>query len=311
MNSVKLITKADILKYWPISVNLDDSRVNPWIVRAQDSRLSAILGASLYLALQKGFIANFTNPDFANGLTGWGQVVGDKPWTAGTFGATVAMTLTDQSAILNQKIATPLAPFRITGNVSQAGTVVKAIFVAWSGTGVPEEIGSITSLPLGPFSLLITPTKTYEYVGVYMDSPTGSGNISLSSFNLVMEDRLDKLFYGDIYQYDTNYDQRFTGVYELLCAYSYAFLVDNDGTHVTRGGVVKKTTEQSENMPPQSVSVKSQDAYSEAIRLEGEFFRYMSVKNANYPEYMSTAPSQPTALNFWNASKRGCGRYGY
>lgn len=179
-----VLTKAELGSWWPISVNLDDARVNPWIARAQEARLQQLLGPSLYYALLQGF-----------------------PVTAG--------------------------------------------------------------------------------------------------------DRFDKLLNGDTYKFDSNYDQRFPGVKELLSAYTYAFLVDNNAVHITRGGVQRKTTpELSENLPAQTISVKSQDAYSEAIRLEGEFYKYISVVSATYPEYMFDRAPKNSSQNFWNASRGRTVRYG-
>ena len=172
----QLIQKADILEFWPLSLNIDDARINPWIQRAQNSRLQSVLGPALYYAL--------------------------------------------------------------------------------------------------------------------------------ATATIVPGDRFDKLMVGDDYQYDTNFEQRFPGVRELLCAYSYAFLVDNNAVHVTRGGVNRKAAvDVSENVAAQTTSLKSQDAYSEAIRLEGEFFKYMSKKQDVYPEYDSSAPSQRSSQMFWNASR--------
>lgn len=173
----QLVTKDDVKMFWPLSQNLDDARVNPWIMRAQESRLQILLGPALYYRL----------------------------WN-------------DAPAFADADLA--------------------------------------------------------------------------------------KLFNGDVYKYDTNYDQRFPGVKELLCAYAYAFIVDNNQLHVTRGGVQRKVTpELSENVSPQTTSVKSQDAYSEAIRLEGEFFRYMSKQSAAFPEYNADKAPKNTSQMFWNASR--------
>jgi hypothetical protein len=58
------------------------------------------------------------------------------------------------------------------------------------------------------------------------------------------------------------------------------------------------------------VSTASQAAYSEAIRLEGQFYDFMAQRSGDYPEYeLGGRPSKNSSLNFFNAST--CGRYGF
>ena len=175
-----LITKTDILSFWPISVNLDDARVNPYITRAEQNNLSAILGPELYYALSQAVI--------------------------------------------------------------------------------------------------------------------------------VPGDRFDKLLNGTVYKYGTNFNRQFPGVKQLLCAYAYAYLVSNNPIHVTRGGVNKKVGEQTENVDAKQAESKSQEAYSEAIRLEGEFYNWIYQVAGTYKEFNPSSPAKKSSFNFFNAS-RGSARY--
>jgi hypothetical protein len=178
-----LISKADIILFWPMSLNMDDARIDPYVVRAEQNQLSSLIGPELYLALKTAF-----------------------PWTPG--------------------------------------------------------------------------------------------------------DRFDKLFNGDVYKEGGagNYEREYPGLKPLLAAYAFAYIMDNNPVHVTRGGVNRKAGDETENVPTSEVGNKSGSAYSEAIRLEGEFRRYISVVSAVYPEYFSQGPAKNSSFNFFNAS-RGCGRY--
>ena len=175
------IFKADILAFWPLSLNIDDGRVNPYILRAQDNQLAAILGPELCLAL----------------IT----ALEDDP--------------------------TPPIPQRLTD--------------LWEGVEYVKDRGP--------------------------------------------------------------YKRKFPGVKELLCAYAYSYLVDQNAVHVTRGGVTRKAGEGQENLTTKETGDKSQTAYSEAIRLEGEFYDFMSMKQRDYPEFYYSGPAKAGAFNFFNASR--------
>jgi len=170
-----LITKTDILNYWPLSLNIDDARVNPWIEKAEYNRLSATLSPELFFALKEA---------------------------------------------------------------------------------------------------TITPG-----------------------------DRFDKLLNGDKYVDAGNYERYFEGVKPLLAAYSFAYIIENNAVHVTRGGVNRKAGEQTENTTTRENNDRGQFAYSEAIRLEGEFYKYLTAKTGVYPEYQGTRPNKSGSFNFFNASK--------
>jgi hypothetical protein len=127
---------------------------------------------------------------------------------------------------------------------------------------------------------------------------------ALKNATIVPNDRFDRLLNGEPYiDINNGYPMMYPGLKELLCAYAYAYIVDGNPVHITRGGNTKKNTEQSENVPEKATNLKSQDAYSEAIRLEGEFYRWILVRGADYPEYGFGRPSKPLSFNFFNASR--------
>ena len=179
-----LITKADILTYWPISLNLDDSRVNPYIVRAEEAFLQPLISPELYYALTEA--------------------------------------------------------------------------------------------------------------------------------EIVIGDRFDKLLNGDTYKDGSNYERKYVGLKPLIAAYAYSLIVDNNAVHVTRGGVNRKTGDNTENLTTGETGYKSSGAYSEAIRLEGQFYDYMSQRSGVYPEWGlgGNGPAKNSAFNFFNASN-GRIRYGF
>ena len=173
-----LITKTDILEFWPLSLNIDDARINPSIIRAEQNNLTAILGPELYFALSEAVI--------------------------------------------------------------------------------------------------------------------------------VPGDRFDKLLDGEPYTSGSNFPRQWVGVKQLLCSYAFAYFSANNPLHVTRGGVNKKGGEDTENAPTREVNYLSQQAYSESIRLEGEFKTWIyspGVQNI-YPEYGGgDAPAKNASFNFWNGSR--------
>lgn len=176
-----LITKIDIIEFWPMSVNMDDARIDPYILRAEQNSFAAILSPELYFALKNATI--------------------------------------------------------------------------------------------------------------------------------VSGDRFDKLFNGDEYTNGSSYQIFFPGTRQLLCAYAFALISANNPVHVTRGGNNRKAGEQTENITPKETNDLSQQVYSEAIRLEGEFYRYMSEKQSVYPEFQNTQPGKNASFNFFNASRSA--RYGF
>ena len=66
MAETQLITKADILETWHMGKNLNDDRINPNILRAQQSDLKPFLGDALY----HDFITNLTDPKYQDLLNG-------------------------------------------------------------------------------------------------------------------------------------------------------------------------------------------------------------------------------------------------
>jgi len=145
----------------------------------------------------------------------------------------------------------------------------------------------------GPFKTLLSP-ELY---------------LALKDAVIVVGDRFDKLMTGEKYKYGSNFDIEWEGAKKLLCAYAYAQVVESNPMHITRGGNVNKQTDQSEKAPDKNTSLTSREAYGEAIRLEGEFQRWISQKQPAYPEYTGGRPAKEASVNFFNASRPI--RYGY
>ena len=54
---------------------------------------------------------------------------------------------------------------------------------------------------------------------------------------------------------------------------------------MTRGGLKRKLTEQSENEDDSQINQETRDARSEAVRLENETNEYLDQERSNYPNW--------------------------
>ena len=66
MAEAALITKTDITKYWHMGKNLNDDRINPHILRAQQAELKPFLGDALYF----DFVTNMSEDKYVTLLNG-------------------------------------------------------------------------------------------------------------------------------------------------------------------------------------------------------------------------------------------------
>lgn len=66
MAETALITKSDILSFYPIGKNINSERVDPHILRAQQSELKSFLGDALYF----DFVTNVTDAKYVDLLNG-------------------------------------------------------------------------------------------------------------------------------------------------------------------------------------------------------------------------------------------------
>ena len=101
--------------------------------------------------------------------------------------------------------------------------------------------------------------------------------------NNIGDAQIIKLLDGEDYKRN-NKDVFFNGVKQLLAAYSYRRLVGGE-TFVTRGGLKRKLTEQSENEDDSQINQETRDARSEAVRLENETNEYLDQERSNYPNW--------------------------
>lgn len=317
-----LITLTDIKEFWPISLNMEASRVDPYVVRAEQNNLQSILSPQLYNVLKKNFTRDFYNNYFENTLPPWQQVqvaVADVEWVNGDANG-IAVSLTGvapvimYSKLIYQKVQTHGKPLVLTVT---GDTEIPFDVEAWGGhkADMSDKV-LLNTVIFGPgltdpIEVPINPLAQMSYVGFRIRQTVGGGpgKVIIQQAHLKMEQRLYDLFYGQEYKYGSNYLQLYPGIRQLLCSYAYQYVVDNNAIHVTRGGVNKKVGEQTENATDKNISSKNQEAYSEAIRLEGQFLQWISQANSVYPEWTGSKPAKNASVNFFNASR--CAKYGF
>ena len=108
------------------------------------------------------------------------------------------------------------------------------------------------------------------------------------------------LFDGGDYTYQGN-TIYFSGVKQLLCAYSFIHLAKNNKIHIVRGGVVVKTVEESETAEDFQLRAIIRKAFDQASRIEGELTRFLYENRATYPlyNYKSYEGQRKTGFNFY------------
>ena len=121
--------------------------------------------------------------------------------------------------------------------------------------------------------------------------------------SMVSGDRFFKLFNGEPYKFSGSFERQFPGVKQLLCAYSYSLLVENNSMHVTRAGNTNKLDENSQPATGANNSYASSQSYSDAIKLEGQFYDWMMRKRGDYPEFQNSIPSKGSSINFTPVTK--------
>ena len=103
------------------------------------------------------------------------------------------------------------------------------------------------------------------------------------------EERFQELFDGAELELSNSRTVYFRGVKPMLVAFAYARLVSNNSFHVTRGGDVKKTTDQSEAATDALELQKARNAMSEAYRLGANLVTFLDRKRSIYPEWTDPA----------------------
>jgi len=111
-----------------------------------------------------------------------------------------------------------------------------------------------------------------------------------------------KLFNGGDYDYKGN-TVYFSGVKQLLCAFSYIHLAKNNKIHVVRAGVVVKSVEQSETAENFELRAVLRQAFDQSGRLEGEVTRYLyenrSITEFSLYNQKTESTQKKTGFNFY------------
>ena len=112
----------------------------------------------------------------------------------------------------------------------------------------------------------------YEFIEGFTELPTP-------------EVRWVELFEGVVYEWQTGQPEYFNGIKPMLIAFAYARIVDNNSNHVTRGGNVTKSTDESLPVVSAVKNAMNMDAESDAYRYKADLLRFLDKKRTVYPEY--------------------------
>lgn len=87
---------------------------------------------------------------------------------------------------------------------------------------------------------------------------------------------------GTEYEYGGN-TIFFNGLKPLLAAWAYAGMIKENPLHINRAGNKNKDEENSVEIAAATIAIKSNEAKSEAVRLQDETQRFLDTMRANYP----------------------------
>lgn len=80
----------------------------------------------------------------------------------------------------------------------------------------------------------------------------------------------------------------FSGIKDVLSSYSYAELVENNPTFITRGGNKNKNVLDSDNQRQGSNNIRVISGMSDGIRRQAELIRFLDKNRSDYPLYEKT-----------------------
>lgn len=86
----------------------------------------------------------------------------------------------------------------------------------------------------------------------------------------------------------------FNGVKPLLASWAYARIEKKNSIFVTRGGNVKKETDQSTQMTNAEIDAEKTSAESEALRLQREVWTFLDQNRTTYPLFDTFVTGQET-----------------
>ena len=113
--------------------------------------------------------------------------------------------------------------------------------------------------------------------------------------------------YQDLYNGGSfDYEGRliyYSGVKQLLCAYSYARIYLANPDFVTRGGNVRKETTESTPQEQNITNGRAQEAESEAIRIQDDVWNFLDQNRNTYPLWRIRAPINAPKTTSFRVSK--------
>lgn len=96
---------------------------------------------------------------------------------------------------------------------------------------------------------------------------------------------------------------RFDGIKPMLCYYTLARFVVSNPVHITRFGIVAKTTQQSTPADPAAIRTVVNELRSTAIQYQSELIKFLCDNAADYPLYNqgggSNNAARRTSFNFF------------
>lgn len=323
-----LITKTDINEFYNIGANIDQSRTDPNINRAQITDLQPILGASLYYDL------------INNALLAKVIKIGDPlsdPFSSIAFNddseflqkIKIPINATDLYVFFSTNMAGSGNPSMMMGlwTIDGAGdpdaetsTFVPTQYLNrgfWrSITGQVFVLNELRGLSLQVLDKLNVDSmymgrstkQLYEEDAFYTSSQPPSwtkytandymGRFAFPDPNgeiYFPDPKYYDLFFGTIYEYNGN-DIYFRGIYPMLCAYAYARLLEINQVHITRAGVGNKESEFSTQEEAAQLQQQIRNARGDAILLRGELEMFLESNISTYDLWERTGEKK-TAFN--------------
>lgn len=89
-------------------------------------------------------------------------------------------------------------------------------------------------------------------------------------------------FNGTSYEYQ-GHTIFYSGVKSLLCAFTYSLFIAENPIHITRAGNKNKQSEESTEIDAATTNIKSNQAKSEAVRLQIEVEQYLEANRVDFP----------------------------
>jgi len=107
-------------------------------------------------------------------------------------------------------------------------------------------------------------------------------------FNSATDPEIIDLMDGVEYEWDGK-TIFWNGLKQLLAIYAHRRLIQKNSTFVTRGGVVRKETEESSQETDPQIQQGGRDSRSDAGRMEREALQFLDNKRTDYPAWNNTA----------------------